>query len=128
MRVSCRFLGRTAAVLLVCAAASRTGLDADRAAAKPPRVAAPSRVEAYGKVPLGFEPCLEVNCGGDAGAAGFIARGRGYGVRLAPTTAVVSLQDRKGAPATVRMRLRRANTRSKTSALEPLAGKSNYFI
>ncbi len=91
----------------------------------------------YGKLPLSFE----ANQGQSDELVKFLARGQGYSLFLTPTEAVLSLrapaQHKRSAaerdqPAqrdtVVRMRLVGANTQPEVTGLDPLPGKSNYFI
>ncbi|MCM3875240.1 MAG: SBBP repeat-containing protein [Thermoanaerobaculia bacterium] len=100
----------------------------------------------YGNLPLSFE----ANQGQSEKRVKFLARGRGYGLFLTPTEAVLSLRastrrghaaaeraatSRRAAPdepvrpaAVVRMRLVGANEHPDLKGLDPLPGTSNYFI
>lgn len=83
----------------------------------------PHTVEAYGKLPLAFEP----NEGQAAGEADFIAQGPGYGLGLRASEAVLALRSPQGArPLT--LRLTGANAGAKARAEDPLPGRSNYYI
>ena len=84
----------------------------------------------YGKLPMAFE----VNQGQADPAVRFLTRGRGYGLYLTPTEAVLRL--RGSAPASsaappeavVRMRLEGANPQPELSGVDLLPGITNYFI
>ena len=103
----------------------------------------------YGKLPISFE----MNQGQSDGSVQFLARGAGYTLFLTPGEAVLSLHamhantDKSGrlavprtlqpAPAqltskapssTVRLQLIGSNTAAKVEGVDPLPGKSNYFI
>ncbi|MDX2034932.1 MAG: FG-GAP-like repeat-containing protein [Blastocatellia bacterium] len=75
-------------------------------------------IEAYGRLPLGFE---ENRGQADAGVA-FLARGEGYGVFL--TGAGMRLALREGALA---FTLAGANPRATARGIDPLPGRSHYF-
>lgn len=84
-------------------------------------------VEAYGKLPLVFEP----NVGQTDEQVKFVSRGQGYSLFLTDKKAIFSLQKRektRNKTAVVEMEIAGANADSKTSAEEPTAAKSNYFI
>ena len=110
-------------------------------------------IESYGKLPLSFEPCLEANCGETNGDARFLSRGPGYTMFLTPTEAVLVLQKSEGRghesedkspngvagssvvsrhsslPGSVlRMQIVGANPEAQITGIDPLPGKSNYFI
>src|SRR5438270_7403573 len=91
----------------------------------------------YGQIPLSFEP----NRGQTDSRVKFLSRGPGYMLFLTSDEAVLKLEappsiDRRGAvaqtmaaaPDTFHMKLVGANPNSKTTALNALPGKSNYFI
>jgi uncharacterized repeat protein (TIGR01451 family) len=103
----------------------------------------------YGKLPISFE----MNQGQTDKSVQFLARGAGYTLFLTPGEAVLSLHaphaiaDKPGdrafrgtlrpsprqlpstTPAsTVRLQLLGANTKAEASGVDPLPGKSNYFI
>jgi len=103
----------------------------------------------YGKLPISFE----VNQGQATQPVQFLARGAGYTLYLTPGEAVLSLPapppDRAGSrgpgipkalpssaarvasttpPATVRLQLIGANIAATAGGVDPLPGKSNYFI
>ncbi len=86
--------------------------------------------ESYGKIPLHFEP----NQGQTDDRVKFLARGPGYTVFLTPEQAVISLVNRKQAggetpeQSVVSMKIEGANPEARIEGLEPLPGKSNYFI
>lgn len=99
----------------------------------------------YGDLPLSFE----LNRGQTDNQVRYLARGQGYSLFLAPRQAVLSLRapgtgpsgvvggkaagdsahaQVSGREAVVRMRLANANSNPILSGLDPIAGKSNYFI
>jgi uncharacterized protein (TIGR03437 family) len=74
------------------------------------------RLQAYAKLPLVFEP--------EAGSgARFLARGHSYRIALTSTDATLVL-----GTDLVRLRWEGASADAKGTALEPLRGKSHYFI
>ena len=84
----------------------------------------------YGRVPLSFE----ANQGQTAAEVQFLSRGSGYTLFLAPTKAVLSLQQRtndsqkKPVTNVLRMELKGANPAAEVEGCDVLPGKSNYFI
>ncbi len=120
------------------------------------RVTAPSTPESriavgYGKLPISFE----VNQGQTDKSVQFLARGAGYTLFLRPGEAVLSLHPRLGdagvpgsvapqslrgmrassgqrtsmpPPLAVRLKLIGSNTAAKAVGVDPLPGKSNYFV
>src|SRR5262249_23499826 len=125
-----------------------------RRSATPSTFPAPDRAisaqvaEAYGKLPLGFEP----NQGQSDPAVKFLARGAGYNLLLAPTEAVIRMRHaecgtrnektsvlssdspnpqstiRNPHSSVLRMKLVGANPAPRAEGLDPLPGKSNYFL
>ncbi|HEX9961219.1 MAG TPA: SBBP repeat-containing protein, partial [Pyrinomonadaceae bacterium] len=86
-------------------------------------------VDAYGKLPLHFEP----NLGQTDERVKFLARGQGYALFLTEKEAVLSLQKRgknkaQDKRAVVRMRIEGANDAPKTAGLDETESKSNYLI
>ena len=81
----------------------------------------------YGKLALSFE----ANHGQTDAEVAFLSRGRGYGLFLTPTTAIVSMRGVASStvPAvSIRMQLLGANPLARISGQEMLRGVSNYFI
>ncbi|HEY4661552.1 MAG TPA: SBBP repeat-containing protein, partial [Terriglobales bacterium] len=79
------------------------------------------------RLPISFEP----NQGQTDGAAKFVAHGRGYGLYLTPSEAVLTVTDRSQnrlRQIAVRMQLAGANRSSELTGANPLPGHSNYFI
>ncbi len=91
---------------------------------------APQAVELLGKTPLHFEP----NRGQTDARVKFLARGPGYTLFLTPGEAVLNLLSGRQPDsaareqAAVRMQLVGANSKAHLEGLEPLSGKSNYFL
>ena len=86
--------------------------------------------EDYGKLPLSFE----ANQGQTAPEVKFLSRGPGYGLFLTPTEAVLTLTraadgkaDQAEATA-VGMKLVGAKAKPEMVGVDPLSGKSHYFI
>jgi Beta-propeller repeat len=79
------------------------------------------------RLPISFEP----NQGQTDATAKFAAHGRGYGLYLTPSEAVLTLPDRSQKhlrQAAVEMQLAGANQRPEVVGAEKLPGHSNYFI
>jgi hypothetical protein len=98
------------------------------------RESKPAAFEAYGKLPLSFEP----NRGQSDARVKFLARGNGYALFLTEAEAVLTLRAggggkgkaRKGAAsgaAVLRMGLTGANPRPAVAGSEQLPGKTNYL-
>jgi len=86
-------------------------------------------VAGYGRLPVAFER----NQGQTDAAVDFLARGQGYGLFLTPRGAVLSLRaagaDRGDAQAVVlRMDLAGANRHARAAGIDPLPGRTNYFV
>ena len=120
-----------------------------RPAALPTPVADRRLAKAYGALPVSFE----VNRGQTDASVQFLARGVGYTLFLTPHEAVLSVHRRdakasmqgipRGLPAarmprerpnpmpssaTVRLSLLGSNPRAEVTGVDPLPGKSNYFL
>lgn len=85
--------------------------------------------EAYGKLPMSFEP----NLGQTADAVRFMARGHGYSLFLSQKEATLSLQryGKSGkieSQSAVRMTIEGASDSASINGDEPTGGRSNYFI
>jgi len=85
--------------------------------------------EAYGKLPLHFEP----NLGQTDEQVKFVARGHGYSLFLTGMGAVLSLQKRqagkeKARSAVVGMQIEGANIAPQSAGLDATEGRSNYFV
>jgi hypothetical protein len=79
------------------------------------------------RLPMSFEP----NQGQSDSAAKFVAHGRGYGLYLTPSEAVLTLPERSQnhlRQAAVEMQLAGANRKPEIVGADRLAGNSNYFI
>jgi uncharacterized repeat protein (TIGR01451 family) len=94
----------------------------------------PTLIESYGKLPIGFE----INRGQTNSAIKFLARGKGYGLFLTSTGAVLRFLHSEQADkvtdpdrpniGTLNMRFTGARSISHPVGLDPLSAKSNYFI
>jgi uncharacterized protein (TIGR03437 family) len=73
-----------------------------------------------------FEPCFEAICAEAGSRAKYFSRGGGYALFLTPTEAV--LDAGAGKKAMMRMKLLRSNFSAAIEGINPLPGKSNYFI
>jgi uncharacterized protein (TIGR03437 family) len=117
-----------AATVLACFAAASTSV---------PHVPSPVRgwkgspvaqvrlEKAYGQLPLVFEP----NRGQADRRVRWLARGRGYGLFVTESEAVLALLEGKGKPSSaVRMRLAGSRRWRLSEGLEPTGGISNYFL
>jgi hypothetical protein len=81
----------------------------------------------YGNLPLSFV----ANTGHSDERVKFVARGQGYSLFLTPTEAVLALRASTAdgdSSSVVRMRLVGGNTQPQVTGLDPLPGRSNYFI
>ena len=79
------------------------------------------------RLPISFEP----NQGQGDSAAKFVAHGRGYGLYLTPSEAVLTLPEGSNnhlRQAAVEMQLTGANQQPEVVGADRLAGHSNYFI
>jgi len=79
------------------------------------------------RLPISFEP----NKGQSDNAAKFVAHGRGYGLYLTPSEAVLALPEGSQnhlRQTAVEMRLTGANQQPEMAGADRLAGHSNYFI
>jgi PKD repeat protein len=91
-------------------------------------------LEAYGRLPLSFEP----NLGQTDGLVRFVSRGDGYTLFLTQTSAVLSLSEKLGPgprdaalqsrTTSLSMELVGAKANAQISGTDELPGKSNYFI
>src|SRR5712691_5131030 len=84
-----------------------------------------SVIDAYGNLPLSFEP----NRGQADPQAKFIARGAGYGLFLTPNEAVLALKSGTGSEGdALRMQFLGANAEPIVWGVAQLPGTTNYFI
>ena len=136
------FRAATSGIALLMSAFVVVAQGAAATLAGSPQREAPSRGDdaalavGYGSLPIAFE----ANAGQTDGSVRFVARGQGYGFFLTPSEAVLSL--RRGsradaatdpapgtsAGAVIRMRPAGANPDPQVAGLEPLPGRSHYFI
>jgi uncharacterized protein (TIGR03437 family) len=79
-------------------------------------------VPGYGQLPLRFE----ANAGQADPRVRFLSRGSGYALFLAADEAVLKLGGAR--PAVARMKLAGANPRPRAVGVDPLEGRSNYFL
>jgi hypothetical protein len=110
--------------------------NADERRSTAPRDASTRLLEAFGKLPLRFEP----NRGQTRRDVKYVSRGSGYTLFLTPTEAVLLL--RRGAnegdgveaqtfvaqTSTLRLKLDGANRKPRVEGMDELQGRSNYFI
>lgn len=81
--------------------------------------------ENYGKLPLSFE----ANRGQAPAAVKFVARGAGYSFFLTPEQAVLRMRNAEcDQSATLKMEFVGGNRQSRISGLDPLPGKTSYFL
>jgi uncharacterized protein (TIGR03437 family) len=80
----------------------------------------------YARLPMSFEPCFEAMCAEAGSQAKYFSRGSGHLLFLTPTEAVLDAGPSK--ESTLSMKLLRSNSRASMQGLDPLPGKSNYFI
>ena len=89
-----------------------------------PQPASQNRLlDAYGKLPLSFEP----NQGQAGAGVKFLSQGHGYTLLLTGDEAVLALKNSAG-KSVVRMKLVDANSSAAVSGLDSLPGKANYFL
>jgi hypothetical protein len=87
--------------------------------------AMPHVTKAFGHVPLAFEP----NHGQTDSQVKYLARARGYTVFLTSTDAVLTFHDRLHASrASLRMSLVGARPAPAVDGIDPLPGRTNYFV
>jgi hypothetical protein len=122
-----RVRGLVLLVLLVLGAAGL--LIRDTATPHSPNLPASStQIQAsLARLPISFEP----NQGQSDSATKFVAHGRGYGLYLRPSEAILTLPEgsqNHSRQAAVEMQLTGANQRPEMAGADRLAGHSNYFI
>ena len=91
-----------------------------------------STPHSYGTLPLSFEE----NRGQTDARVKFLARGSGYGLFLTATDAVLELQGTskqtinhgEAKSSVIRLALKNANPTPEVAGIDPLAGRSSYFI
>lgn len=120
------FLG---AVVLAAAGAAFHFATTSRAARAGIPPASAQRAASALSLPLFFEP----NQGQTDPQVKFLARGAGYSLFLTANEAVLEMQPsavsrQRSTGNVIRMRLEGANSPARVSGVEPLRGKSNYFI
>lgn len=107
-----------------------TAHDTSTTAADPASLVVEKRLsEAYGKLPIYFEP----NVGQSDESVRFLARGRGYSLFLKDNETVLSLQKPTAGKKTfsqtaVRMRINAANPVPSFAGLAQTEGRSNYLV
>src|SRR5206468_1470028 len=116
-------------VLLVLGAAWLLRLDiATPHSVNLPAASSSTQIQAsLARLPISFEP----NQGQSDSAARFVAHGRGYGLYLTPSEAVLTLPEASQShlrQAAVEMQLAGANQQPEMSGADRLPGHSNYFI
>jgi hypothetical protein len=115
------------ASLIAVAVAVATQACAPPSAGQAADAAVPQLSLGYGTVPMSFA----ANQGQSDDAVKFLARGQGYSLFLTETEAVLALaapSSQAADAAIVRMRLIGANQHPQIAGVEPLPGRSNYFI
>jgi uncharacterized protein (TIGR03437 family) len=80
--------------------------------------------ESFGQLPLSFE----ANHGQTGETADFIARGPGYTLFLNSSEAIFALKPDGTNKSAIRLKLLGASASSAAEAIDPLPGRSNYFI
>src|ERR1700693_2117509 len=106
--------------------AQSTGTSMSAGAADAARAAQVRATASYARLPMSFEPCFEAICADAGSQAKYFSRGGGYVLFLASTEAVLDAGPSR--KPTVRMKLLRSNARASIEGMDPLPGKSNYFI
>ncbi len=99
---------------------------ADHRKSQNPALSTEQVAAGYGRLPISFEP----NQGQSAPQVKFQTRGRGYGLYLTATEAVLALSpsSKRDRGAIVQMQLAGANPNPAPTGTERLPGHSNYFI
>ena len=122
-----------ASLLLVLGAAQTLTTMAQSPAASKPASANTARSvdqarwkAGYAKFPLSFEPCFAAICAGVGSQAKYFSHQSGYVLFLTSTEAILAGSSSKNA--TVRMKLLRSNSSAPIEGIDPLPGRSNYFI
>jgi uncharacterized protein (TIGR03437 family) len=119
-------------LLVLGAVQTRTTVAQSSATSKPAGAAMTAGAEqvrgtaSYAKLPLSFEPCFEAMCAEAGSQAKYFSRGSGYVLFLASTETVLDAGPSK--KSALRMKLLRSNSKASIEAMDPLPGKSNYFI
>ena len=106
--------------------AQSTGTSTPSGAPNTARAAQLHMTAGYAKLPMSFEPCFEAMCAEAGSQAKYFSRGSGYLLFLTSTEAVLDAGPSK--ESTLRMKLLRSNSRASMEGMDPLPGKSNYFI
>jgi hypothetical protein len=110
--------------LIVCALTLGLGATTSVARINNEVIATPiTRAQTYGKLPLSFE----ANKGQTDSRVKFVSHGHGYTLFLTADEAVLKLS-RDDKASVLRMKLVGANSSVKTSGVEEMSGKTNYFI
>src|SRR5690348_1341070 len=83
----------------------------------------------FEKLPLSFEPCVELSCGPANSTAKFVSRGHGYSFYLADGEAMFVLAPSAGRETkAMRMKLAGANSAPRMVGTDKLPGKTNYLL
>ncbi len=108
------------------AVAQSSATSTPAAAADAARAAPVSATASNARLPMSFEPCFEAMCAEAGSQAKYFSRGSGYLLFLTSTEAILDAGPSK--ESTLPMKLLRSNSRASMEGMDPLPGKSNYFI
>jgi uncharacterized protein (TIGR03437 family) len=92
----------------------------------PAAAAGAARAAQVRATPMSFEPCFEAICADAGSQAKYFSRGSGYVLFLTSSEAVLNAGP--GNESTLSVKLLGSNSRASMEGVDPLPGKSNYFI
>ena len=106
--------------------AQSTGTSTPSGAPNTARAAQLHMTAGYAKLPMSFEPCFEAMCAEAGSQAKYFSRGSGYLLFLTSNEALLDAGPSK--ESTLSMKLLGSNSSASMEGVDPLPGKSNYFI